>query len=557
MLLKELLISIFLLSLNHSFSMENEDLTREIAKRTQPSLWKAAAKIYVGISGYYLTQSYYADVLEEDSFIKNSQLATIAYSLTTEALFNFIIWDGLQDIYTVAYNFLFDEILDFFPTRKVIGKKGIPKNFTQLTTEEKQELKILQSIRHSIFIKNVSNIIPTGLLFSTRVQNLFFLYQLGINPFSFSALDQYCKSSNTTQKLWCTPIVNTIAFALLGGIVSYNILELFNIEERASCRKGEQPLAGILNSYLVISFAQNLKQANIYQEIIRYPSGEEDLIPTINILPYLISVILNLSGSNQFYKNVFQAVSNGYNFTKERVRATLIRQFFDNQNTPVVPVETSGYQEAPPFSDRIISDFVLLNDGANSSRNYEPLIEEGINRIYKPVSEDNDSQPKKKVKTKGKPGKAKDKPEQNKKRTEIQEKPAYTSEKERARREGLERVKDLRNRSPIKITKIEKEINRLTKFLNGEIENGNGSERKLTWTLNGKDMSMNYEVPHGDDSKEYRGNKLSRVLNLLEIGYLVGVSQEQLEKYLHLNQESGLTRISKFFYYTLGERPQI
>jgi hypothetical protein len=117
------------------------------------------------------------------------------------------------------------------------------------------------------------------------------------------------------------------------------------------------------------------------------------------------------------------------------------------------------------------------------------------------------------------------------------------------RNKGLDTVKSLRDQYPIKVNVIQRAINGLEKFLNGKSEKIQGSEYRLVWHLNGKRYAMKYEIPHGWDSANFAGNKLNRILNVLEIGYLVGLNEEQVNAYIESNERYNLLRLAKFIRY--------
>jgi hypothetical protein len=157
-------------------------------------------------------------------------------------------------------------------------------------------------------------------------------------------------------------------------------------------------------------------------------------------------------------------------------------------------------------------------------------------------------EPKTKIKKRGTPNQNSTKPFEQGKGKQITSSMPIDS-KATLRKKGLDTIKALRNQYPVKAATITGAIKDLEKFLDAKSETIQGSEYRLVWHINGKRYAMKYETPHGWDSTNFAGNKLDRILNVLEIGYLAGLSEDQINAYIIEYESYNLLRLGKIFYY--------
>jgi hypothetical protein len=119
---------------------------------------------------------------------------------------------------------------------------------------------------------------------------------------------------------------------------------------------------------------------------------------------------------------------------------------------------------------------------------------------------------------------------------------------------ALLRIQELRKQHPIKVGIIELELKKAAKFLKGYIKPVDGSEFSLDWTIGTNRYSLNFEIPHGKDPTNYKGNKLDRVLSVLETCYLIGLSEDSAEKYINEYNLHNLYRLKKYISYIFLHR---
>jgi hypothetical protein len=121
------------------------------------------------------------------------------------------------------------------------------------------------------------------------------------------------------------------------------------------------------------------------------------------------------------------------------------------------------------------------------------------------------------------------------------------------RNAALQSINECRTRRVIPRRKIDSELEKLRKLLpNAKIHDIDGSEHELTCHWYDKSYSIKFETPHGLDANQFRGNKLRKILNVLEAGYLWGWEQEKRKVYMNTRTSTG--RFEPL-YYIFGERP--
>lgn len=169
---------------------------------------------------------------------------------------------------------------------------------------------------------------------------------------------------------------------------------------------------------------------------------------------------------------------------------------------------------------------------------------------------------KSKKKTKGIPhqgsfnkGNTKEKP--NLKATNPHYLDSQTKERENNfdRKAALDRIKKLKaQKGPIKSQIILAELEKAANFLNGKIVPVGGSVFRLEWLIDKTRFSLSFEIPHGIDNTNFRGNKLNRVIKVLQTAYLIGLSYEAAINYIEKYNLYNLYRCDKFIYYILSKR---
>jgi hypothetical protein len=385
------------------------------------------------------------------------------------------------------------------------------------------------------------------------LNNLGELVNEGFNPFSFSSEGMSC----STSTLLCRPLTTPVFLALYMATLGYNLRELsFATNISSFIKRGDVPFFNFFNGYSIIAFSA---------AFIRMQGIDPQELETVRILSKQIREISKLLGGpdpydqyvgrlSKFDLNVYYGIRNYGNYQLfESALLTLKNLFFYFRDRPYIEVIESP-SPAPflrhprkmekselnkPFSG---------NDPVPEKIEYFPDFEEK----KKPEASENIKQ---KTKTRGVPdirrSKGKEKSRnRGKERGFPLEKP--TDDKEDMRHQRLEKLKSLREQYPVKVLTIDRALKDLQNFLDAEVVLGDGNERRLQWELNNKKYFIKYETPHGKDSSVYKGNKLDRILNILEVGYLIGLNEEEINSYIAENQRYNLLRFPKFIGYLIG-----
>jgi len=84
-------------------------------------------------------------------------------------------------------------------------------------------------------------------------------------------------------------------------------------------------------------------------------------------------------------------------------------------------------------------------------------------------------------------------------------------------------------------------------FLGGSIKPLKGSEYKIQWRVDGSKFGLKYELSHGRDSPNLQGYKLARVLNIIEMGYTIGLDSKQIQAHIRGYSGYNIKRLKEFF----------
>lgn len=552
--------------------MENEkDPTKEVSRQHQskiinyekPTFLKAGAKMAAGVGGYYAASYFYDCIPISTTGLKIA--LGIALFLPTRS----ILWEGFSDLIKCVSGYIYDTSIEVSPNRPIILANGQKKSLRNLNKEEHDEQKYLKSIRNVKLVESMINTISNLINLNNRFAELYWTLYLGISPFAFYSPNPQCLNGEYLHRIFCYPITNTVSMPLFTAMLAFNIRELY-CQFKGHQIENDPPFKRFFNGHFVINVSWIIYQKFTYSQRHYNPKSNEIILQETSYpLSAVIHTILEAKGFSDFYMGTFGIFSNTYTFLKEQARASIVAQLFED--TPSRNDNLCSSQNPPPVHLKKLTESekdTLYGRSEGNKNQSEITVQTNEVSVHDNLSVLGNQNielplltPKTKEKTKGKPRKQKHFASSNSKK-EVKGQKNHTDdpEKEKARRQGLERVKELRkqsNQRQIKVTAIENELNKLVEFLHGKILPVEGSKFKLEWTLSGKKVGITYEIPHGIDHTKYRGDKLKSILNVLEIGYLVGLDQEGIDDYLRLNQKSRLEKLSKFLFYVLATRPNL
>lgn len=387
------------------------------------------------------------------------------------------------------------------------------------------------------------------------LNNLGELVSEGFNPFSLSSEGMSCSSSTVLCRPLTTPVFLAVYMATLG----YNLRELSFVTNPSSfIERGDVPFFNFFNGYNIIGFSA---------AFIRMQGIDVQELETIRILSKQLREINKLLGSPDIYDqyvgqlskfdlNIYYIIRNYGNYQVfESALLTLKNLFFYFRDRPYIEVvedaspasflRGSGKREKREFNNSPLPRLSMGGNPEPKEMNDLPELQEK----EKPKAFENIKQ---KNKTRGVPDTRRSKGKEKFKSTRKGERLVEKTTDDNMRKQGLENLKSLRDEYPVKVSTIDKAIGGLQKFLKAEVVFGDGNERHLQWELNNKKYFIKYEIPHGKDGSVYKGNKLNRILNILEVGYLVGLNEEQINSYIEENQRYNLLRFPKFLHFLIG-----
>lgn len=341
----------------------------------------------------------------------------------------------------------------------------------------------------------------------------------GVNPFS----PHPPENSSCQQDFLCKPLaVSSISMAIV--LTSWHhVRELSYFGDPSFLDRGDKPIATLCDSL-----------AKLHAAMVVY-SPKKSVADK-----YLQFFMMKYAGATG-WKSIILTFKNAIDFLAQYPR---IEEW--SNNTGIEIPEQSSSQAERLVERREEMDHVrspqssfpqssLKRKEENRPPVYRPGIEESI-------TEDPVSPAKEKKKTRP-PEEIRFLKELRLVQENVVEMPEIMSE---VQMEHLRRIHELRETYPVKVSKIDDELTKAKKFLGARIENGHGSERRFVWPIGSKDFSLKFEVPHGRDSTNYSGNKLDRVLNMLELCYLVGSSKEAIKDYIERYDRWDLRRLKKF-----------
>lgn len=461
-----------------------------------------------------------------------------------------LVTQGIVDCAHLVYNWFYDGVMLGAKGSYRYDKKNKKSSLIKLcNNEDYQTEKENNWHKGTIVLRNTANTIFTSACLFRYGEHLLKLIGEEINPFSLSfPANNKCTSGG----FLCAPLTTPVAMIVLCGLLAYQAKEITHNSTRATNRKGDIPLMGILIGLFEVSFGHHIHQ-KWSDQIISSTRMTNDgrlvvtLSPYLHPIPRAAETLLLIHGSSQMFWNSVQALYNAAHYIKSALK--------NPHNIEIVQIETgkSIKRKATRLTHVCVQPAIpKTNIGTGKKDNFYSLGEvEETQAPPKPKE--------KKPKTKGTPFKdGKISIPKSKQSTNSNPTIRQTSDGpgNRDRDNALVRIKDLRGQNPIKTALIDREMRRLCQFLDGNLESAGHNSQKLSWRLGNKPISITYETPHRP-SNEYKGNKRDRVLSILEIGYISGLDPEKMEKYIQDYNLYNLLRLDKFCIYTLGQRASL
>lgn len=129
------------------------------------------------------------------------------------------------------------------------------------------------------------------------------------------------------------------------------------------------------------------------------------------------------------------------------------------------------------------------------------------------------------------------------------------------RQEALDRIQEYRKATTIKKKTINQEISQLLSFLtDASLDHLNHGKRAIVINLgDGKNFRLIFEPPHEQNnaaSDEYKGERKTRVLDALQVGYLHNWDEDKIKEFMDANNIIRFYNIPLFLLHILWDRGQ-
>lgn len=397
--------------------------------------------------------------------------------------------------------------------------------------------------------------------------NLDNLIRDGVNPFAFSfpAHIDYCSLSGS---ILCRPITTPAFLILYTMTLVYNFRELsFAKDPALFIERGSIPFFTYFNGYNTIGFSaalartigidpykiERMKQVS---KVLKNPLFYDNYVKNFSSFDLLLCYGVRNYGNYLLAESLVLTGKNLVDYFKSRPYFEVVEE------TPHCPKRKRREEEGDGENIRgqkgkgkKKEKKVKLQKQSSPEPDINSSIGDG--ESYKNSGGGNEDyrrkqSPPKKRKTRGIPDPRKNQGDKRSESPPSSTPPKMSPYKENLRQQGLEAVQALREKYPVNVRDINQIINKLKTFLGAREQPIDGSEYRLIWTLNGRNYALPYEVPHGRDHSVYRDNRLDRILNSLEVGFLFGMEENQVNDYIKENKRYNLLRFPRFVWFLFG-----
>lgn len=539
----------------------NHIVEQDLSSITQPSVWSAIKKAAVGVCA--LSISYVMDKFTEAPDEGNRSIPS---DIARNAGFAFIV-DGVMEIVSVGVLQVTTKFSVDSPTtninNKIISEKSKRKqNKTSLEIvqfqnsdeellsepDKKKLVQYIAQLRYRSILGASYNLLSNCYSAIRYVIDIRIMHSRNISIFSTSWPD-YISPSNAGSILYYinVPLINPLFLSLMTLGCAYNTYELLSSLKSPYPRRSNSPFFGFINSIsalgstnLIIRYIPGIQAANDTSR-----SLEEYQSYAVVWLGYAI----NTAPLYHVYKNSFQIIFNAKDLLIQRTNQVKIEEVIEEPNLFRAKRQFSHnenpYEALPTISSATATGATTL-EATNQNLLYQ------YTKSKSELENENASSKPTKIKTKG-PGNI-----NQVENVSLDEKTLAESDhilyRINDREDQLSKIRELRSFNQVKKRIINSYFDTIAKELPaGAITAIDGSEFELTWSFENRKFQLKYEVPHGTDGSEYKGRKLAKAINVLEVAYLWGWGRQNREDYLNQNCcNSNLERL----FYIFAERPK-
>jgi hypothetical protein len=532
-----------------------------------PTWQKTFAKTTIGISGFMISE-YVA------AYNTNPHYA--AY--TTNNIVNWscaaLTFNALADAAYLVYDYLRSPKLAHlaFGRSKLPTVQGV-KKYNELVSKSNFEVARLTRAGRCVLNSAVASY-----FIYKEIEELGRLYNKGINPFSLS----YPEGQECTTSQFCYPIMIPTFLALFMSTLSYYIWELSHFVQPSFPDRGDIPFFEIINGFMWVGFAATIPKGHNIDlttlDALAYPGLYDFAVKSKAHQHLTYSQLYNLfceqhnfhqsdrmlyffiqkAGNFKIHTSTLLALKNSGSYIWGTV--TIQKRKIDNtklaiplpENSKKKAVNTSPHKN-PPVANH------LQGEPKTQQIAWSQPTQESFPKTSMTTQESSINTKGERTKTRGDSDISKSKYSIKTSKTQQQNtKQAQEDDPTLSdRKAALERLKELGKQYPIKTSDINAELSNALTFVKGHILPAGRNEFKFIWYIGNNEYSMNYETPHGYDSSNYRGNRLDRVMTLMEMCYLVGLDEEKVNEQIEKYNLYHLLRMEKFLYYVFSNRSRL
>ena len=255
-----------------------------------------------------------------------------------------------------------------------------------------------------------------------------------------------------------------------------------------------------------------------------------------NMLSEHMHQVLNLYGTYEIFANLFQCVQNSI-------------------TPPELTLEINTYEDETYSKKNLRKKRIRRNPTVYDAEPYE---REKTERSLKNVllvtnlsSKDSETSKPPKIKRRGKPTSIE---ESNNDVTETGE--CLDRILDPKIEEALEEINSYRRNKTVKKKVINSILDKCCKRIEGKINPIDGSEYAIVFFVNGRKVSIKFEISHGQDCNVYRKPKLTNVLNAIETAYMYHLDERSIKTYMQKHGIEKFHHIPKHLVHILFKRPE-
>ena len=508
---------------------------KKIESGSQPSLKTGVNMVLLGGLGYVCTSMIYPAIEEH---IGQEPISSVSNDILLGASY----YQMMSGVYQVGHYF-WNNFYVYIHQKSFSEKRSIKEISSDKNNNPSGERVEAERIwrKSSSVIRSIMN------LASSTQFAILCLNNTSINP---------SLSCNTEIAMVCYPFVIKTAATISTITTIYNLWDLIQNLKQREGHKGEVPLMGLLSGFYQTGLSGQIHRPQIIT-VLDTVTGNLIKISSTSIsnnLPIYnpaTGSIITAYGGSMFGEQIYQLTSSHGTY---QIFANLFQCIQNSITPPELTLEINTYEDETYSKKNLQKKRIKRN---LTVYNAEPYEEKKTERSLKNVllvtnlsSNDSETSKPPKIKRRGKPTSIE---ESNDDVTETEDCLDQTLDPEIE--EALEEINSYRRNKTVKKKVINSILDKCCKRIEGKISPIDGSEYAIVFFVNGRKVSIKFEIPHGQDSNVYRGSKLTNVLNAIETAYMYHLDEGSIKTYMQKHGVEKFHHIPKHLVHILFKRP--